>query len=51
MGTPDECTDHIERLVKNGARHFILGVCAPTEEAYLNSLKLYAEKVIPYFRE
>lgn len=51
VGTPDECTDYIERLVKSGARHFILGVCAPNKKAYLNSLKLYAEKVIPYFRD
>ena len=51
FGTPDEYMDGIERLVKSGARYFILAFYAPNEKAYLESLKLCAEKVIPYFRE
>jgi len=51
VGTPDEYIDSIEKLVKSGARHFILAFSAPDEKTYLNSLKLCAEKVIPYFRE
>jgi len=50
FGTPDEYIEGIDKLVKSGARHFILAFYAPNEEAYLDSLKLCAEKVIPYFR-
>ena len=51
VGTPDEYIEGIERLVKSGARHFILAFYAPNEKAYLDSLKLCAENVVPYFRE
>ena len=51
FGTPDEYIEGIERLVKSGARHFILAFYAPNEKAYLDSLKLCAEEVVPYFRE
>jgi len=51
VGTPDECKEYIEKLVINGARHFILGVSAPDKKAYIESLRLYAEKVLPYFRD
>jgi len=50
-GTPNEYIDAIEKLVKSGARYFILAFYAPDEKAYLDSLKLCAEKVMPYFRE
>jgi len=50
VGNPDECIDYLERLVKSGARHFILAFCSPNEKTYLSSLKLCAEKVMPYFR-
>ena len=50
LGTPDECINAIEKFMKNGVRHFILGVCAPNEESYLDSLTLYAKKVILYFK-
>lgn len=51
VGTPDEYIHCIEKLVKSGARHFILAFSAPDERAYLSSLELCAKKVIPYFRE
>jgi len=50
FGTPDEYVEKIDKLVKSGARHFILAFYAPNEKAYLNSLRLCAEKVMPYFR-
>ena len=51
VGIPDEYIGGIEKLVKSGARHFILAFYAPDGKEYLNSLKLCAQKVIPYFRE
>lgn len=48
-GTPDDCISELEKLVKSGARYFILAILAPNEKTFLNSLELYAKKVIPYF--
>lgn len=50
-GTPDNCIQEIEKLVKSGARYFILAIVAPNEKAFLESLKLYANKVIPHFEK
>jgi alkanesulfonate monooxygenase SsuD/methylene tetrahydromethanopterin reductase-like flavin-dependent oxidoreductase (luciferase family) len=50
-GTPEDHIQAIERLVKGGARYFILAIVAPNEKAFLESLKLYANKVIPYFEK
>ena len=51
FGTPDEYIEGIDKLAKSGSRHFILAFYAPNSEAYLDSLRLCAEKVIPYFKE
>lgn len=48
-GTPDDCISELEKLVKSGVRYFVLAILAPNEKAFLNSLELYAKKVIPYF--
>ena len=50
-GNPDDCIREIENLVESGARYFILAILAPNEKAFMESLKLYAHKVIPYFKE
>jgi len=50
-GNPEEYIENIEKLVKSGARYFILAFSAPNEKAYLDSLRLCAEKVISYFRD
>jgi alkanesulfonate monooxygenase SsuD/methylene tetrahydromethanopterin reductase-like flavin-dependent oxidoreductase (luciferase family) len=50
-GTPEDHIQVIEKLVKSGARYFILAIVAPNEKAFLESLKLYASKVIPYFEK
>ena len=50
FGTPEEYIEGIERLVKSGARHFILAFYAPNEKTYTHSLRLCADKVIPYFK-
>jgi phthiodiolone/phenolphthiodiolone dimycocerosates ketoreductase len=48
-GNPDDHIQEIEKLVKSGARYFILAIVAPNETAFLESVKLYANKVIPNF--
>jgi len=50
-GSPDDCVQEIEKLVKSGARYFILAIVAPNEKTFLESLKLYADKVVPYFKK
>jgi alkanesulfonate monooxygenase SsuD/methylene tetrahydromethanopterin reductase-like flavin-dependent oxidoreductase (luciferase family) len=50
-GTPDDCIRGIERLVKSGARYLILAILAPNEKAFMESLKLYAHKIIPHFKQ
>lgn len=51
FGTPDECVEKIEKFIRAGARHFVLGIRATNENGFLNAVKLYADKVIPYFKE
>jgi alkanesulfonate monooxygenase SsuD/methylene tetrahydromethanopterin reductase-like flavin-dependent oxidoreductase (luciferase family) len=50
-GNPDDCIQEIEKLVKSGARYFILAIVAPNEKTFLESLKLYADKVVPHFKK
>lgn len=46
IGNPDEWISRIEEYVKAGAEHIIVKIVPTNRE----SLQLYAEKVIPYFR-
>jgi alkanesulfonate monooxygenase SsuD/methylene tetrahydromethanopterin reductase-like flavin-dependent oxidoreductase (luciferase family) len=50
-GNPDDHIQEIEKLVKSGARYFILAIVAPNEKAFLESLELYANRIIPYFEK
>jgi len=51
VGTPEECVKKLSEFVRSGTRYFVLAVRAPDEQSYLQSLELYAEKVLPHFRE
>jgi len=46
VGNPDEWVDRIEQYIEAGAEHIIVKTVPPDQE----SLRLYAEKMIPYFR-
>jgi alkanesulfonate monooxygenase SsuD/methylene tetrahydromethanopterin reductase-like flavin-dependent oxidoreductase (luciferase family) len=48
-GGPDEVTDQIRAYVDAGVTHFIAMVFAP-HEAHRESLRRFAEEVIPRFR-
>ena len=50
FGTPDECMEKIEKYIEAGVRHFIFGIHAANEDGFFNAIKLYGEKVIPYFK-
>jgi len=50
FGTQDDVIDGIEKYVKAGARHFVVNFYVRPEMLKEN-LKLFAEKVIPYFRQ
>jgi len=47
VGNPDEWIATIEGYIKAGAKHIIAKIVPLDQE----SLKLYGEKVVPYFRE
>jgi len=49
IGSPDHCIDVISRYVEIGVSHFVLHFMPL--EATVEGLKMYAEKVIPYFSE
>jgi alkanesulfonate monooxygenase SsuD/methylene tetrahydromethanopterin reductase-like flavin-dependent oxidoreductase (luciferase family) len=49
VGGPDECISGIERYVKAGVRHFVMHFMPMTST--IGGLKIYAERVVPYFRE
>jgi phthiodiolone/phenolphthiodiolone dimycocerosates ketoreductase len=51
VGTPGECIEKMKEFVDNGVRYFVLAIRAPDEKRYFQSLKLYAEEVLPYFKE
>jgi len=50
-GTPEECVGKMKEFVHSGVRYFVLAIRAPDERSYLQSLKLYAEEVLPHFKE
>ncbi|MBS7612409.1 LLM class flavin-dependent oxidoreductase [Candidatus Bathyarchaeota archaeon] len=49
IGSPNDCIDVIARYVEVGVSHFVLHFM-PLEDT-VEGLKMYAEKVIPYFSE
>lgn len=49
IGSPDDCIDVIARYVEVGVSHFVLHFM-PLEDT-TEGLKIYAEKIIPYFSE
>lgn len=49
VGTPEECFWKLKEFVNSGARYFVLGIRAPDEKSYFQSLELYAEEVLPRF--
>ncbi len=50
FGSPDNVIDGIEKYVKAGTRHFVVNFFV-RPDILRDTLKLFAEKVIPYFRE
>lgn len=50
-GTPEECVKKMKEFVNSGVRYFVLGIRAPDEKSYFQSLRLYAEEVLPHFKE
>jgi alkanesulfonate monooxygenase SsuD/methylene tetrahydromethanopterin reductase-like flavin-dependent oxidoreductase (luciferase family) len=51
VGTPEECANKIKEFVHSGVRYFVLAIHAPDEKNYFQSLKSYAEQVLPHFKE
>jgi len=51
VGTPEECVEKMKEFVRNGVRYFVLAIRAPDEKSYFHSLELYAEEVMPHFKE
>jgi len=50
FGTEDDVISGIEKYVKAGAQHFVVNFFV-RPETLKDTLKLFAEKVIPYFKE
>jgi phthiodiolone/phenolphthiodiolone dimycocerosates ketoreductase len=51
VGTPEECVKKLKDFVRSGVRYFVLAIRAPDEKSYFRSLRLYAEEVLPHFKE
>ena len=49
-GSPDDCIEGIERYLKAGVKHFIVAMFVQLK-MMKETLQLYAEKVVPYFKE
>jgi phthiodiolone/phenolphthiodiolone dimycocerosates ketoreductase len=49
FGSPDECIEGIEKYLKVGVKHIVASILSPPT-LLMNALKLYTEKVIPYFK-
>jgi phthiodiolone/phenolphthiodiolone dimycocerosates ketoreductase len=49
-GSPDDCIEGIERYLKAGVKHFIVAMFVRLK-TMKETLQLYAEKVVPYFKE
>lgn len=47
-GTPNDCIEKLDKYIKAGARHILLINAGPNPP---QTLKVYSEKIIPYFRE
>jgi alkanesulfonate monooxygenase SsuD/methylene tetrahydromethanopterin reductase-like flavin-dependent oxidoreductase (luciferase family) len=50
FGSPDDCIEGLEKYIKAGVRYFALALLTPPPLT-MATFKLYAEKVLPYFRE
>lgn len=50
FGSPDDLIEGIEKYVKAGARHFVVNFFV-RPKILRDTLKLFAERVIPYFKE
>jgi phthiodiolone/phenolphthiodiolone dimycocerosates ketoreductase len=50
IGTPDDAVGRIEEYVEAGCRHFVINFQV-SASALKETSKLFAEKVIPYFKE
>ena len=48
FGTPDDCIEQIDKYIKAGVEHFVV---SPMNVRMEDNIKLYGEKIIPYFRE
>jgi phthiodiolone/phenolphthiodiolone dimycocerosates ketoreductase len=51
VGTPEECAEKIKEFINCGVRYFVLAIRAPNEKSYFQSIRLYAEEVLPRFKE
>jgi len=51
VGTPEECVKKMKEFVRCGVRYFVLAIRAPDEKSYFQSLKLYANEVLPQFKD
>jgi alkanesulfonate monooxygenase SsuD/methylene tetrahydromethanopterin reductase-like flavin-dependent oxidoreductase (luciferase family) len=50
FGSPDDCTEGIEKFIKAGTRHFALALLVPPQKL-MPTLKMYHKKVISYFKD
>jgi len=51
VGTPEDCVEKTKEFVNSGVRYFVLAIRASDEKSYFQSLQLYAEEVLPHFKE
>jgi len=49
-GSPDDCIGEIERYFKARVKHFIVAMFVQLK-IMKEKLQLYAEKIVPYFKE
>jgi len=50
FGSPDDCIARLEKYIKAGVKYFALALLTSPPSA-MATLKLYTEKVLPYFKE
>jgi alkanesulfonate monooxygenase SsuD/methylene tetrahydromethanopterin reductase-like flavin-dependent oxidoreductase (luciferase family) len=50
VGTPEECFKKMKQFVNSGVKYFVLAIRAPDKKSYIRSLQLYAEEVLPRFK-
>jgi probable F420-dependent oxidoreductase len=53
LGDPDDCIAAVERFSRLGIRHFLFRMQQPgvSQEATIQSLKLFMSEVVPHFRD